>query len=112
AERTPAFLDHLHEPGFLSSFMASRLGSTTHVSVLDAEGWAWAVTTTNGEGSGIVVPGTGVHANNMMGEQDLSPAGWFTHPPGRRLPSMMAPPVVLQHGRAELVLGSAGSTQR
>ena len=76
--------------------MASRLGSTTHVSVLDADGWACAVTTTNGEGSGIVVPGTGIHVNNMMGEQDLSPAGWFTHPPGRRLPSMMAPTVVLR----------------
>jgi len=111
AERTPAFLDHLHEPAFLETFMASRLGSTTHVSVLDADGWACAVTTTNGEGSGIVVPGTGIHVNNMMGEQDLSPAGFFTHPPGRRLPSMMAPTVVLDDGSPELVLGSAGSNR-
>ena len=77
----------------------SRLGSTTHVSVLDADGWACAVTCTNGEGSGIVVPGTGIHVNNMMGEQDLSPLGFFTHPPGRRLPSMMAPTVVLATAR-------------
>ena len=90
----------------------SRLGSTTHVSVLDADGWACAVTTTNGEGSGIVVPGTGIHVNNMMGEQDLSPAGFFTHPPGRRLPSMMAPTVVLgTDGAPELALGSAGSNR-
>ena len=89
----------------------SRLGSTTHVSVLDADGWACAVTTTNGEGSGLVVPGTGIHVNNMMGEQDLSPAGWFTHPPGRRLPSMMAPTIVLDDGSPELVLGSAGSNR-
>jgi gamma-glutamyltranspeptidase/glutathione hydrolase len=100
AERTPAFLEQLSEPGFAETFMASRLGSTTHVSVLDADGWACSVTSTNGEGSGIVVPGTGVHVNNMMGEQDLSPAGWFTHPPGRRLPSMMAPTVVLADGRS------------
>ncbi len=111
AARTDAFLDELDEPGFQARFMASRLGSTTHVSVLDADGWACAVTTTNGEGSGIVVPGTGIHLNNMMGEQDLSPAGWFTHPPGRRLPSMMAPTVVLDDGRPELVLGSAGSNR-
>ena len=78
--------------------MASRLGSTTHISVLDDAGWACAVTCTNGEGSGLVVPGTGVHVNNMMGEQDLSPLGYFTHPPGRRLPSMMAPTVVLAAG--------------
>jgi gamma-glutamyltranspeptidase / glutathione hydrolase len=110
-ERTPAFLDGLGEPGFLETFMASRLGSTTHISVLDTEGWACAVTCTNGEGSGIVVPGTGIHVNNMMGEQDLSPLGYFTHPPGRRLPSMMAPTVVLSGGEPELVLGSAGSNR-
>ena len=51
-------------------------------SVLDADGWACAVTTTNGEGSGIVVPGTGIHVNNMMGEQDLSPGG-LVHAPAR-----------------------------
>ena len=100
AERTPEFLDGLAEPGFLERFMASRLGSTTHISVLDGDGWACAVTCTNGEGSGVVVPGTGVHLNNMMGEQDLSPLGFFTHPPGRRLPSMMAPTVVLARRRA------------
>jgi gamma-glutamyltranspeptidase/glutathione hydrolase len=111
AERTPEFLEGLAAPGFLDRFMASRLGSTTHVSVLDADGWACAVTTTNGEGSGVAVPGTGMHVNNMMGEQDLSPLGWFTHPPGRRLPSMMAPTVVLDHGVPELALGSAGSNR-
>jgi gamma-glutamyltranspeptidase / glutathione hydrolase len=110
-ERTQAFLEGLAEPGFLDMFMASRLGATTHVSVLDADGWACSVTTTNGEGSGLVVPGTGIHVNNMMGEQDLSPAGWFTHPPGRRLPSMMAPTIVIDNGSPELVLGSAGSNR-
>jgi gamma-glutamyltranspeptidase/glutathione hydrolase len=111
AERTPEFLEGLAAPGFEATFIASRLGSTTHVSVLDADGWACAVTTTNGEGSGIVVPGTGIHVNNMMGEEDLSPAGWFTHAPGRRLPSMMAPTVVLDAGAPSLVLGSAGSNR-
>src|SRR4051794_12002196 len=36
AERTDAFLEGLDRPGFLEAFMASRLGSTTHVAVLDA----------------------------------------------------------------------------
>jgi gamma-glutamyltranspeptidase/glutathione hydrolase len=80
--------------------------------VLDRDGLACSVTCTNGEGSGEVVPGTGLHLNNMMGEQDLSPLGFFTHPPGRRLPSMMAPTVVLGPGGVpELVLGSAGSNR-
>ena len=61
---------------------ANRLGSTTHVSVLDADGWACAVTTSNGEGSGVVVPGTGVHLNNVLGEEDLSPLGFHVEPPG------------------------------
>ena len=111
-ERTSEFLTGLSEPGFLERFMASRLGSTTHLCVLDGDGWACSVTCTNGEGSGIVVPGTGIHVNNMMGEQDLSPLGFFTHPPGRRLPSMMAPTVVLDaDGAPELALGSAGSNR-
>jgi gamma-glutamyltranspeptidase/glutathione hydrolase len=70
------------------------------------------VTCTNGEGSALVVPGTGIHVNNVMGEQDLNPLGFFTYPPGRRMPSMMAPTVVLgTDGEVELVLGSAGSNR-
>src|SRR3954447_2420881 len=50
--------------------VVSQLGSTTHVSVMDGDGLACAVTCTNGEGSGLVVPGTGIHINNVMGEED------------------------------------------
>ena len=109
--RTPDFLEGLDRPGFLEEFMGSQLGSTTHISVLDGEGRACAVTCTNGEGSGLIVPGTGVHLNNMMGEEDLSPLGFFTHPPGRRLPSMMAPTAVARDGEVMLALGSAGSNR-
>ena len=35
--------------------LALRLGSTTHLSVVDADGLSCAITTTNGEGAGIVV---------------------------------------------------------
>jgi gamma-glutamyltranspeptidase/glutathione hydrolase len=58
-----------------------------------------------------VVPGTGIHLNNMLGEQDLNPLGFHRHPAGRRMPSMMAPTVVLRDGVPELVLGSAGSNR-
>ncbi|MGA2164425.1 MAG: gamma-glutamyltransferase [Solirubrobacteraceae bacterium] len=89
-----------------------HLGATTHISVLDGEGRACSVTCTNGEGSGVVVPGTGIHVNNIMGEQDLNPLGFHRHPGGRRMPSMMAPSVVLDAaGQVELVLGSAGSNR-
>jgi gamma-glutamyltranspeptidase/glutathione hydrolase len=111
-ERTPAFTAGLAEDGFAERFLASRLGSTTHLSVLDAGGLACSVTCTNGEGSGVVVPGTGIHVNNVMGEEDLSPLGFFRAPPGLRMPSMMAPTIVLSaDGAVELVLGSAGSNR-
>ena len=128
-ERTPEFVQGLSQPGFLERFLSSRLGATTHISVLDAHGRACSVTCTNGEGSGVVVPGTGIHLNNVMGEEDLSPLGFHTHPAGRRMPSMMAPSVVMLAdrrrsrgvprgerrppvgGEVELVLGSAGSNR-
>jgi gamma-glutamyltranspeptidase/glutathione hydrolase len=81
------------------------------VSVRDADGRAAAVTCTNGEGSGVVVPGTGIHVNNIMGEEDLSPAGFHLAAPGTRMPSMMAPTVVLRDGEVELAVGSAGSNR-
>jgi gamma-glutamyltranspeptidase/glutathione hydrolase len=111
SERTPAFVEGLDQDGFLERFLASRLGSTTHISVIDAHGCACSVTCTNGEGSGVVVPGTGMHLNNVMGEEDLNPHGFHLHPAGRRMPSMMAPSVVTRAGEVELVLGSAGSNR-
>ncbi len=111
SERTPEFVQGLVEEGFGACFLSSRLGSTTHISVLDSLGRACSVTCTNGEGSGVVVPGTGIHLNNVMGEEDLSPLGFHTHPAGRRMPSMMAPSVVMREGEVELVLGSAGSNR-
>jgi gamma-glutamyltranspeptidase/glutathione hydrolase len=68
AERTPAFLAGLEDPGFAARFAADKLGSTTHIAALDVDGWACSVTCSNGEGSGVLVPGTGIHLNNMMGE--------------------------------------------
>jgi gamma-glutamyltranspeptidase/glutathione hydrolase len=111
AARTPEFDRGLAEEGFLERFLAANLGSTTHISVVDADGRACAVTCTNGEGCGLVVPGTGIHLNNIMGEEDLSLLGFFTAPPGRRMPSMMAPTAVLRDGEVEVVLGSAGSNR-
>jgi len=115
-ERTPEFLAGLDDPEFVERFLRARgddtpLGSTTHIAVLDHDGWACSVTCSNGSCSGVVVPGTGVHLNNMLGEQDLNPLGFHRHPPGRRMPSMMAPTAVLRDGVAELVLGSAGSNR-
>ena len=121
--RDEEFLEGLGNEGYLERFLAkdaldtvatdvrSRLGNTTHISVMDAEGACATVTCSNGSCSGVVVPGTGMHLNNMLGEEDLNPLGYHLHEPGARVPSMMAPTVVLRDGRSEIALGSAGSNR-
>ncbi len=84
------------------------LTGTTHISAVDAQGNAASLTASTGSGSGVVVPGTGIHLNNMLGEFDLIPAG-ARRRPGGRLTSMMAPSIALHDGRPRLVVGSAGS---
>jgi gamma-glutamyltranspeptidase/glutathione hydrolase len=87
---------------------AAGVPSTTHISVVDADGNAASLSASTGCGSGVVVPGTGIQLNNMLGEEDLNPTGAAEHA-GARLTSMMAPSVVLARGRPRLVVGSAGS---
>jgi gamma-glutamyltranspeptidase/glutathione hydrolase len=120
AARGEAFAEALYGGGLATSLLDSAaldsaagdlLGSTTHISVLDREGMCANVTCSNGSGSGVLVPGTGVILNNMLGEEDLNPLGFHAIAPGRRVPSMMAPTVVLRDGEIELGLGSAGSNR-
>ncbi|HEV2874577.1 MAG TPA: gamma-glutamyltransferase, partial [Thermoleophilaceae bacterium] len=101
----------LEGPEAPGSAGCAGLGNTTHIAVMDAEGACASVTCSNGSCSGVVVPGTGMHVNNMLGEQDLNPLGYHRHEPGARVPSMMAPTVVLRDGRPEIALGSAGSNR-
>jgi len=120
SRRDLAFAESLYEEGMEAGFLdpigldlaaADLLGSTTHISVLDSDGNCASVTCSNGSGSGVLVPGTGVILNNMLGEEDLNPAGFHLIAPGRRVPSMMAPTVVLRDGEIVLALGSAGSNR-
>ena len=117
--RTDEFVRGLQSEGYLERFLAkeaveraaSRLGSTTHIAAMDDEGGCVSVTASNGSGSSVWVPGTGMHLNNMLGEEDLNPLGFHRHRPGFRIPSMMAPTVVLKGDEAQIALGSAGSNR-
>ncbi len=117
--RTETFLEGLEQEGFSERFLdqaslraaADRLGSTTHITAVDAEGRCASVTCSNGTGSGLLIPKTGVHVNNMLGEQDLNPHGFHRHSPGRRMPSMMSPTVVTSGGELVAGLGSGGSNR-
>jgi gamma-glutamyltranspeptidase/glutathione hydrolase len=105
----------LYDEGALLA-TAQRLGrrlpvserGTTHISVVDGRGNAASLTASTGAGSGIIVPGTGIHLNNMLGEFDLAATGGVPRP-GVRFTSGMAPSLVLRGLRPRLVVGSAGS---
>lgn len=86
-------------------------GATTHISVVDEQGWAVSVTTSNGEGSGVAVGDTGIHLNNMLGEEDLNPGGFHLYPAGNRLPSMMCPASVRRDDGLVVSLGSGGANR-
>ncbi len=86
-------------------------GETTHVSVIDKDMNCASVTTTNGEGCGYFLPGTGIMLNNMLGEEDLNPLGFhkWSHP--MRLPTMMSPTIIMKDKQPFILLGSGGSNR-
>lgn len=92
----------------LASARAAYRG-TTHISVIDAAGNAASVTLSNGEGNGALVPGTGMMLNNMLGEDDVNPAGPHAWPEDQRLSSMMAPSAITRDDGWFAVTGSGGS---
>lgn len=112
-ETAPAFLTSDRVAPYQAQLLngVNKWGSTTHISVVDAEGNAASVTTSNGEGCGYIIPGTGVMVNNMLGEEDLNPEGFHRWSTDVRMASMMAPTIVLREGRPEIVLGSGGSNR-
>jgi gamma-glutamyltranspeptidase/glutathione hydrolase len=86
-----------------------RIGDTSNISVVDAAGNACVITLTLGLGSGVWLPGLGVHLNSMLGEGELQTG---VPQPGDRMSSMMCPLVVLdRHGRLELAIGSSGASR-
>lgn len=107
------FLADVHLADYLPQMEAAcnKWGSTTHISVIDEAGNAASTTTSNGEGSSYIIPGTGIMMNNMLGEEDLSPNGFHQWQPNQRISSMMAPSILLKNGYPEAVLGSGGSNR-
>ena len=95
-------------------------GETTHLSVVDAERLAVALTYTLEQrfGSKIVVPGAGFLLNNEMGDFNAAPGlttaeGLIGTPPnlaapGKRMLSSMTPTIVARDGRLRMLTGSPG----
>ena len=95
---------------------------TTHLSVIDKDGNAVAVTTTlnDGYGSRTIVGGAGFFLNDEMDDFSVKPGvpnmygavGGEANAiiPGKRMLSSMTPTLVLQDGKPFLVIGTPGGT--
>ena len=83
--------------------------STAHISAVDADGLACAVTMSAGYGAGLTVPGTGMLLNNALGEPELNRLGLHRLPPGTRLASNMAPTTGRTADGRVLAVGSPGA---
>jgi gamma-glutamyltranspeptidase/glutathione hydrolase len=103
-----------------SAPVPARDAGTAHISVVDSEGNAVALTTTiNLEfGAHLVAGGTGVLLNNEMDDFSLAPGvpdafglvagGGNLLAPGKRPLSSMSPTIVVGDHGVEMVLGAAG----
>ena len=87
---------------------AGTSGSTVHTSAVGVDGSACAITASSGYGSGEMPPGTGIWLNNCLGELELNHHGLDAGPPGRRLPSNMAP-AIARSSETVLAMGSPGA---
>jgi gamma-glutamyltranspeptidase/glutathione hydrolase len=106
--------DPLTDPVAADSLVAAlrapdRRAETTNIVAVDEQGDGCAITTSLGLGSGVWVPGFGVHLNSMLGEGELVRESL---PPGQRMGSMMSPLVALDDdGRLAAIAGAAGGSR-
>jgi gamma-glutamyltranspeptidase/glutathione hydrolase len=86
-------------------------GDTTHLTVMDAEGNAVALTQTLGAGFGskLVVGDTGVILSNQMRHMHLEPGSPSQVRGGMRPRSNQSPTIVLRDGEPVMAVGSPGN---
>lgn len=117
-----------YQPGVAGSSKQVKEGTvaeseeTTHLSVVDKEGNAVAVTTTlnGGYGSFTVVKGAGFLLNNEMDDFSVKPGSPNMYgavgkeanaiAPGKRMLSSMTPTIVLKNNQPYIVVGTPGGT--
>ncbi len=83
--------------------------STAHISAVDTQGNACAITMSSGYGAGMTIPGTGILLNNSLGEIELNRRGLHSAAPGTRLASNMAPTTARTADGRALAIGSPGA---
>ena len=84
---------------------------TTHISVLDAEGNAVAMTHSLGVSSGVITGGLGFMYNDCMNAFDPIPGGVNSIEPGKSRVTGMSPTIVCKNGRPYFIVGAPGGTR-
>ena len=108
---------HLLDQSYLEKYREQVAGrarcqrGTSHISVMDGAGNIAAMTVSNGEGCGHLLPGTGIMLNNILGEEDLNPNGFHQWQPNQRMTSMMSPALLQLPNGKSVALGSGGSNR-
>ncbi|MBV9354188.1 MAG: gamma-glutamyltransferase, partial [Chloroflexi bacterium] len=94
----------------VARFMGGEGSSTTHCTVVDADGSIVSTTQTlqSGFGSKVTATGTGMLLNNHMSLMDPVPGHTNSIAPGKRVLSSMSPTIVLREGRPFVALGTPG----
>ncbi|RYZ60641.1 MAG: gamma-glutamyltransferase [Chitinophagaceae bacterium] len=131
ALRSEAYLQQRmadYKPGIAGSSSITKEGivaeseETTHLSVVDKDGNAVAVTTTlnGGYGSYTVVSGAGFLLNNEMDDFSVKPGAPNMYgavgkaanaiAPGKRMLSSMTPTIVLKDKKPYIIVGTPGGT--
>jgi len=103
-------LGRAHPEAVAPAADAPAHADTTHVSVVDGDGRAVALTATLGQayGSGVVPRGTGVLLADVMTWFDPRPGRANSIAPGKRILWAIAPMIGLRAGRPWLVIGAPG----
>ncbi|CAM4391448.1 gamma-glutamyltransferase [Bordetella muralis] len=83
---------------------------TTHISVIDKEGNAVAMTHSLGSPSGAITDGLGFMYNGLMGRFDPRPGKPASIAPRKRRASSAAPTIVFEGDRPIIVIGAPGGS--
>jgi gamma-glutamyltranspeptidase/glutathione hydrolase len=89
----------------------TEAAGTSHISIVEANGDAVAMTTTIEASFGSRIMVRGFHLNNELTDFDFAPGGPNQVGPGKRPRSSMAPTMVFDaEGRLQMLLGSPGGS--
>jgi gamma-glutamyltranspeptidase/glutathione hydrolase len=94
-----------------TSFAAGDSPHTTHVTAIDGEGNAVALTHSLGMGSGVITPGLGFMYNNSMVNFCPLPGHPNSIAPGKTRATGMTPTIISKDGKPVLIIGAPGATR-